>query len=233
MPHRHRPTLAFALIAAAVFATGCSNVSQLRLDDDRSPVGSVRATHRFGGGPGGAGLELDVQAVRGKGTQALDAFDGVTLDRRSIAGPRTLDHEVRAQHLQLAYNHRLFVGAPVEFEWFAGAALHRIDWTTTATPADPTLKLRNTWWGPAGGVTGRFNLSPLLALELRYAAAAEYTNLNGSRNSTELALALTPSPAVALRFGLADTRSFLDSGDGNSDLVLRVRGPFLGLALQF
>lgn len=233
MPSFHRLCPALATAALALALGGCSNVSQLRLDDNSAPVASLRATHRLGGGPGGAGLELDVQAVRGKGTQALGATETVVLDPGSISGPRTLNHDVRTQHLQLAYNHRLFAGSPVEFEWFAGAALHRIDWTTTANPGDPTLQRRNTWWGPAGGVAGRFNLSPMLALELRYGAAVEYTNLNGVRNSTELALALTPSPAVALRVGVADTRSALDPGNGDSDLVLRVRGPFLGLALQF
>ncbi len=229
----HRAGLAVASLAALALLTACGNASQLKLDDNSAPVGSLRATHRFAGGPGGGGLELDVQAVRARGRQALDAFDLVTLGGRSISGPGTLTHEVRVQHAQLAYNHRLFAGAPVEFEWFAGAALHRLDWRSTGAPSDPVLQRRQSWWGPAGGVAGRFNLGPITALELRYGAALEYGELAGSRNSTELALALRPTPAVALRLGLAETRSQFEAIDGNSDLVLRARGPFLGLALSF
>lgn len=221
------------VVVLATLAAGCSNVSQLRVDDNSAPVASLRATHRFGGGPGGGGLELDVQSVKAEGRQALESFNVATLDRQSLTGPLILRHEARVQNVQLAYNHRLFAGAPAEFEWFAGAALHRIDWRTVAGPADAQLRLRNTWWGPAGGVAGRFRLGPMAALELRYAAAIEYSDLNGSRNSTELALAFTPTPAVALRMGLADTRSRLEQSNGDSDLILRARGPFAGLALSF
>jgi hypothetical protein len=232
-PRLRRPLKTALPLLLAAWMAGCSNASRLQLADNSAPIASLRAVHRIGGGPGGAGLELDVQAVRAKGRQALDAFDLVQLGGRSISGPGTLSHDVRVQHLQLAYNHRLFAGAPVEFEWFAGGALHRLDWRSSGTPADPVLERRRSWWGPAGGVAGRFNLGPITALELRYAAALEYGELLGSRNSTELALALRPVPGVALRLGLAETRSQFDAIDGDSDLVLRARGPFLGLALSF
>lgn len=228
-----RARVALALVAVAALTSGCGYVSQLRVDDTGTPVASLRATHRFSGGPGGGGIELDLQSARAEGRQGLDSLDTATLGGRSVSGPAVLSHQVKLQHLQLSYNHRLFAGAPVELEWFAGAALHRLDWRSTATPGALALDSRAQWWGPAGGAAGRLRLGAQLALELRYAGALEYAKLGGSRASLELALAYQPVPGLALRAGMADTRSQLQALDGDSDLVLRARGPFLGLALGF
>jgi hypothetical protein len=126
------------------------------------------------------------------------------------------------------------VGAPVEFEWFAGVALHRLRWQTSGGSAPPGgITVSRTWYGPAGGVGARFVLGPKAALELRFSAAAEFDNLDGSRSSAEAAFAFSPVPDVQLRVGLADSRSSHEPVSSSSDLRLRTRGPFLGLAFAF
>ncbi len=221
-------------LASALLAAGCGSPKELRVDDGSAPIGSLRAVYRFGGGPGGGGLEVDFQGVRGESNQALNSFESATLDGQTLQGPAQLNHRAEAVHAQLAYNHRLFVGSPVELEWFAGVALHRLRWTTTGGTAPPGgLQFARTWYGPAGGVGTRFALGPKAALELRYSAAVEYDNIDGSRSSAELAFAYSPVPEVQLRVGFADSRSSYEPVSVNSDLRLRTRGPFLGLNLQF
>lgn len=227
------PKVAGAL-SMALLAAGCGNVTQLRVDDGSAPIGSLRAVHRFSGGPGGGGLEFDFQGVRGESNQGLDTFESATLGGQTLQGPAQLHHRAEAVHAQLSYNHRLFVGSPVEFEWFAGVALHRLRWTTTGGTAPPGgLNFARTWYGPAGGVGTRFVLGPKAALELRFSAAVEFDNVDGSRSSAEAAFAFSPVPDLQLRVGIADSRSSYEPVSLSSDLRLRTRGPFLGLAFAF
>ena len=220
----------------ALLLAGCSNPRTLRVDDDASLAGTVRALHRFGGvGQGGGGVEVEAHAVRGKATQVLDNFDTVTLGGRSIPGPGVVSNRARAQHLQLVYNHLLFQGRPVELEWFAGATVAQLRWDTTSTnPAHPALSYRRSWYGPAGGIAARVRLVPGLALEARYAGAIEYRRILGAaRESAEVVLAWNPVPALQLRAGMGETRVNVDDELDASDLSLRVRGPFAGLTLSF
>jgi hypothetical protein len=218
---------------AVVLLAGCSSFTQLNLNDDSTPQVSARAVHRFGTGPGGGGIEVEVASVRATGHQQLDNFQLATLGNQSISGPASLTHTARVQHAQLVYNHLLFAGRPVELEWFAGAAWVHMSWTTaSAAPGDPRLTQRSDWKGPAGGVLGRARLGPSLALELRYSAAADLSNWSSSRNSTELALAFRPAPALVLRLGLGETRTYARPDAAESELTVRTRGPFLSLGLE-
>ena len=224
-----------ALLAAAALTAGCGNVTQLHVDDRSSPIVSARAVHRFGGGPGGAGLELEVSSVRARGEQRLSAFESVSVGTQSVTGPALLVHNARVQHAQLVYNHRLFAGRPAELEWFVGAAWVQATWESVSfNTADPRLSNRTNWYGPAGGVLGRLRLAPLLALELRYSAAIDLsTRRDGaSRNSTEAAFAFRAAPALLLRAGLGESRSWVQP-DSSSELAVRVRGPFVSLGLDF
>jgi hypothetical protein len=217
--------------------TGCGAPNVLRIDDKSSPVVSARGVVRLGAGPGGPGIEVDYARFRGEGRQDLDSFDLVTLNGQSIRGPVRIDNRATAHHLQLAYNHRLFAGSPAELEWFAGASVAQLDWRATSTnPADPALRRRHSWYGAGGGVTGRLNLSSALAFEMRVSAAGDIDGGafdGGSRRNIELALAFRPAPGVALRLGLAEGRSSFEDGSAGSDMTLRVRGPFVGLALGY
>jgi hypothetical protein len=78
-------------------------------------------------------------------------------------------------------------------------------------------------------------MGPLLALEARVSGA---TNLlddadTGTRRTFELALAFRPAPALVLRGGLSEERSFMRPESTASELSLRARGPFLNLGLEF
>lgn len=230
---RGRPLAGIFTIAA--LAAGCSSPTRLHVDDGSTPVGSFRAVHRFGGASsGGGGLEIDVQSVRGQASQALASTESAQLGDQALQGPAQLLHTAEAQHVQLAYNRRLFVDSPVELEWFAGVAAHQLRWHTTGggAPADGA-RFKNSWYGPAGGVMARFKLGSAAAVELRYAAAVELSSLDGSRTSVELAFAFSPVQQMQLRLGFADARSSHDADSATSDLRLRARGPFAGLAFAF
>ena len=231
-----RPSNALALLATGALLAGCGSVTQLHVDDHSTQIVSARAVHRFGPGPGGGGLELEVSSLRGRGGQTLNAFETATLGSQSISGPARLQHTARVQHAQLVYNQLLFAGRPVELEWFAGAAWVQTAWqSTSANAADPRLTNKADWVGPAGGALGRLRLAPWLALELRYSAAIDASRGGGntSRNATELALAFKPAPALSLRAGLGESRSWLHPELASTELSVRVRGPFLNLGLEF
>jgi hypothetical protein len=232
---RCRLLCAAALVTSAIVA-GCGNITQLHVDDNSSTIVSARAVHRFGAGPGGGGLELELSSVRARGDQQLNAFETATVGSQSVSGPVLLRHTARVQHAQLVYNHLLFAGRPIELEWFAGAAWVQTSWTSlSANPADPRLFQQSSWYGPTGGVLGRLRLAPNVALELRYAAAADVRSSQdaGSRNATELALAFKPAPSLVLRAGLGESRTSLRPELLSTELSVRARGPFLNLGLDF
>ncbi len=223
---------AMALMAAA-FTSGCGVFPQpVALNDSAVTTGSLRVLHRFGGGPGG--LEADYQGLRAKGTQALATFSDITFDGNTITGPALLDHQVSQHHGHLVYNRRLFAGHPVQMEWFAGAAAHRLSWSTASrTPGAPGLQTTRSWVGATGGVTGVLAVSPALELQLRYSGAVSVDSMTATRNAAELVLAWAPVPALQLRLGYGQNQSNHELVDGNSDLRLRSRGPFAGLQIGF
>lgn len=222
-----------AALLLALLTAGCGLFPQpVSLNDSDTATGSLRVLHRFGGGPGG--LEADYQGLRARGTQALAAFSDVTFDGNTLTGPALLDHKVSLHHAHLVYNRRLFGGSPVQFEWFAGAAAHRLSWSTASNAAGtPGLQTTRNWVGATGGVTGVLAFHPALELQLRYSGAVSVESMTATRNAAELVLAWTPVPPLQLRLGYGQNQSNYELVDGNSDLRLRTRGPFLGLQLGF
>jgi hypothetical protein len=233
--HALRAGAALAVAAVGGIAA-CGTPTQLHVQDNGQVIGSVRAVHRFGEGPGGPGIELEASRARARGSQALAATETATLDRRSVTGPTTLHHDARVDHAQIVYNHLMFAGRPVEMEWFAGAAWVQTRWDAESTTAtDARLASRTRWYGPAGGVLGRVRLGPLLALEGRYTGAARSGGAadSGSRYEAELALALRPAPGLVLRGGFAESRSWVRANFDESEQSVRARGPYLNLGLEF
>ncbi len=221
-------------VMVAALVAGCSVSSQLHLNDPSTTLASARALHRFGGGPGGGGIEVEASSVRAQGNQTLNATQLVTLNNVSISGPGDLQHQSRVQHAQIVYNHLHFAGRPFELEWFAGAAWVRTSWETVNVPnSNLRLAHQSRWSGPTAGAQGRMRLSEQWSLELRHSAALNLEGSDtGSRNSTTLALAFKPVPAVALRLGLGEVRTFYRPEFNASELSLRARGPFLNLGLE-
>jgi hypothetical protein len=233
-PQHRSPRIALLACAAALLTSGCGSVNELRVDDNSAPIASLRLQHRLGEGNGR--IELEYGRVRASSTQQLPAFRTVRLANNRIEGPASVRNTAQVQHGQVVYNHLLFKDRPVEMEWFAGVAAVNLRWTARSdNPADPLLQRGETWYGVAGGVLGRLNLGSGLALEGRYSAAAQPRVVGDGRTSVELALAFSPSPALQLRAGVADTR--LDREDTARDLdsrlSLRARGPFLGSVVAF
>jgi hypothetical protein len=234
-PATRRAAVAVGAVAAGLFG-GCGAPTQLHVQDSAELIGSVRAVHRFGEGPGGGGIEIAASRARAQGEQRLQAFETATLNGRSITGPVTLRHDARVERAQIVYNHLLFAGRPVELEWFAGGAAVATRWNTASpVPTDPQLTSRTTWYGPAGGALGRLRLAPMLSLELRYEGAIKVTGAidSASHYQVETALALRPLPGLALRIGFAESRGWVQPSFSESELSVRSRGPLLNLGFEF
>lgn len=226
-----------AVLSVALLSTACGNITQLYADDASSPLVTARAVHRFGGGPGGGGIELEASAVRARGEDVLGDFSSASLGGSTVFGPTQLKHTARVQQGQLFYNHLLFAGRPVEMEWFVGGAWVQTSWTSlSARPADPRLSARSHWYGPAGGALARLRVGPGLALEARASGAVDVSGRRdgGTSNSAELVLAFKPAPAVSLRAGYGLHESSVRPAESlSTELSVRARGLFLGLGLEF
>lgn len=225
-----------ALICLICLLAGCGNITQLHVADNSTAIVSARAVHRFGGGPGGGGLELEVSAVKARGEQQLATLEVASVGNQSISGPALLKHRARVQTIQLVYNHLLFAGRPAELEWFVGATWVKTNWESiSANPADPRLARNSSWSGAAGGALGRLRLADALALELRYSGALAVRSADdaGERSSTELALAFRPAPGLRLRAGVAEIRAVTRPELLSTELSVRARGPFFNLGLDF
>lgn len=228
--HRLR-TLGLMLSLLVALLSGCGIADELRVNDRSSdPIVSARVVHRIAGG--NSGIELDYVRARAQGNQGIGDFDSVTLGGVRVPGPTTLRHTVTAQHGQLAYNHLLFKGRAMEMEWFAGVGVVDLDWVST-TPAQARVSRRHQWYGPAGGVMGRVNLGPYVALEARFSGSVRTQGASGSRTNAEAALALKPVPGVQLRLGMAQVESNFGYDGADSRLTMATRGPFAGLLLSF
>jgi hypothetical protein len=231
------PHLAMRLLAALslpLLVSGCGVSSQLHLSDPSSTNVSARALHRFGGGPGGSGIEVEASSLRAQGEQTLNAAQLATLNNVTISGPGGLQHKSRVEHAQLTYNHLHFAGRPMELEWFVGAAWVHTTWETVNTPSSALrLSQQSRWTGPTAGAQGRLRLGEQLSLELRHSGAINLSGPDsGSRNSTSLSLAFKPVPVLALRLGFGEVRTFYRPEFNSSELSLRARGPFLNLGLE-
>ena len=225
-----------AVLATALMAAACGNITQLVADDASSPLVTARAVHRFGGGPGGGGIELEVSAARARGEDTLGEFSTASLGGATVTGPTQLKHTARVQQGQLFYNHLLFAGQPVELEWFVGGSWVQTSWESlSARPADPRLSSRTSWYGPAGGALARLRLAPGLALELRASGTVDVSGRRdgGAANSAELALAFRPLPPLSLRAGYGLHESSARPELASTELSVRARGLFLGLGFDF
>jgi hypothetical protein len=225
-----------AVLATAALAAACSSGTALRAGDASSPLVSMRMQHRFGGAPGGGGVELNLTDARASGEQQLGDFNSATLGDNTVNGPAQLKHTARVQQVQLLYNHLLFAGRLVEMEWFVGGTWVQTHWESiSANPAHPRLSERESWYGPAGGVLGRLRLSPQLALEAR--TSSTVVALGGSDGggaaSVEVALAFKPVPQLALRAGIGRYESSFRSEPLTTHFSADARGLFIGLGLEF
>lgn len=220
--------------AAAVLAllSACGG-TPLHFNDNGAPSYSVRGVVRpFGAG----GFELEASSVRGHGPQSLGSNESTQLNGQTFNGPAQMAHSGRATHLHVAYNYLLFADRPFQMEWFAGAALSQLSWTTqTGRASLPLYERRQSRSGAFGGVAGRWQLNGLLSAEGRvWAVGRDLAQARDYQNGAELALAVTPAPGLRLRLGLAqsETGTSLIEGDGPR-LTMRTRGPLLGLTVAF
>ena len=216
-------------LAGALLLTGCALPPLTVVDRDASQA-LARAAWRPGGAAGGGGVELELAQVKARQVQQLTPGDTVRVADTSLDHPLLLN-EAQARSAQLVYHHRLFAGRTVEMAWFAGAASGDLRWTSTEQGGGQRqARSHQSWTGPTGGVSGRWNLTPSLFGEARF-AGTYIPGEAGLRSQTELALGWQFTPALQLRAGVASSALELTPGGGNTELVLRARGPFVTLVL--
>lgn len=233
-----RQALVTALLGTAILLlSGCGVASQqLHVSDSSHVVASARVVKRFGTGPGGPGIELEVSRVKAEGSQFITATSNVDVGKVNLTGPATLQHSAQLDGGRLVYNHLLFAGRSVELEWFAGGAWGRLRWdSTSSVTTDPALRARASWYGPTGGALARLHAGPGLSLEGRYAGMVALSGAVGTHSGSlvEAALAFRPQGGLVLRGGYAESRSATRTEVGYSELSIRARGPFLNLGLEF
>ena len=235
----HRlPGLRLGMCLFIAWTLGGCSYAPLNIKDSSAPSAQARALVRFGNAQRG-GLELEVGQVRGSDVQQLESGVSTRVGNQTLVGPVTLDHEARLRHYHVVYNHLLFAGRPVEMEWFAGAEAFRLDWVSRPTaPAQPELRERRSLWGPTAGLVGRWNITPLVALEARGGGMATLVGNpsdRGRRGFGELAAVLRPTPGLRLRAGYAESnaRSWINDLYVDDSMSFKTRGPFLGLAYEW
>lgn len=230
-----RCTLARLQLVAVPLAllAGCAGTS-LGIRDNSAPTYSARVDFRFAPG-GGAGLELDAHGVRGEGRQQLSASETATLGGRTVNGPALLTHDARVDAGHVAYHHIHFREQPVQLEWFAGIGAARVRWRSVADVAGQSeLAKTESWNGPMAGVGLRWRINPWVGLDARTWTMTELSFFDdNTRSGTEVALAFTPTPPLRLRLGWAGSTTRMQNSSIDSNVSLRTRGPFAGVALAF
>lgn len=230
---RLRRARAVAAVAGAALLGGCGWSTRAYVKD-QNPLAAGRATWRLGEA---AGLEVAVARARGTGTQQLGEFESISLGGERVDGPVSVAHRATHEHAHLAYRHRIPFGSRFEFEWLAGATAARSRWQTTSERVtDPVLQGRVSWRGAVGGVVGRVKLDEQFSLELRGvgAAGARSSFGDGDYSFNELVFAWRPaSRGLVLRGGIAELSSLTRGRDNDSEQLLRVRGPYLNVGLEF
>lgn len=230
---RWRRAASLLALAGALLLSGCGWSTRVFVRD-QAPLAATRATWQLGEA---AGIEVGLARARGTGTQQLESAATVELGSQRIDGPALLSHRATHAHAHLAYRHRIPFGSRFEFEWLAGATAARTRWQTTSERAtDPVLQSRVSWRGALGGVAGRLKMDEQFSLELRGVGAigARSSFGEGDYTFSELVVAWRPAArGLVVRGGIADLSTLTRGRDNDSEQLLRVRGPYVNLGLEF
>lgn len=232
----------FALVAIAAALVGCASEPQrLTLKDPSTNDAAFHvalrpaAWARAGGGPA-RGFEAGYQQYRAEGPQTLPANQSLIVGAQTITGPDTLLQKAKVVAWHFGYTDRLYFGPAFEFDFSGGGMKLDVDYElrpqSGVLGTQPFARSRTL---PYGSVTPRWRFGPLFAVEARIAAAGATDR--AEHNRQDVALVLSPVPALSLRLGYAWQRTTIQSWSDplfdNVDLRIRAHGPAASLRVQF
>lgn len=239
--------LAFAGLAGC--ATQDPPPNPVRVDDGHATIRTARIVWRAESPEperSRGGVEIDYASHRGRDSQFVPSGQNIELGGITAYGPQTAEHELETQYLHVAYSHliptKLGISASdrIEVEVLIGLAQVRLDVRSqVVTPTTSELSADVRASGIVLGIAPRWRIGKYLAVEARQTWMSNFPlsfiDL-AMRESAEVALAVRPVPHVALRAGYSQVKvSDTDTWPGHVDsrVETRLRGPFVGLELDF
>jgi len=232
---RHAAWLALCLCTAGIVG-GCQGTTKavpIDISDDEASALDARSIWRFGSRQD-HGVEVDFAQQRGSSSSSLGAGSRVMVGSQVINGPQTLHNEATVRSFHVAYNYLIAPSSPVEAEAFAGVG--RMELKLLAQGSAPGAQISSTLGGGIGviGIGPRWKLREQLALEGRLtwmgrvSSGPEY-----EKQSIDLALAYRPVKQMTLRAGYFWLKATVEHDSNDSDVSVWLRGPFLGVTLNF
>ena len=232
---RHLARFASCLCVAAT-AGGCvftNKAAPLEVRDDGQTAASLRAVLRIDQ-QRRHGIEFDLAQQRGTDTSALGAGERLQLGDAVINGPESLRNEATVRSFHVAYNYLIPSSGPLEAEVFGG--IGQMDLKLRVQGSAPGAQINRTLGGGVlvGGIGPRLKMSPQFALEGRLSVAAGAgTDRDYEKNSVDVALAWRPVSQLTLRAGYVWVKASVEHDFADSNVTARLRGPYLGLSLDF
>jgi hypothetical protein len=232
---RHAAWLALCLCTAGIVG-GCtiSNKSApLEVRDDGRTAVSARSVWRIHPRRG-HGVEIDYAQHRGSSTSFLGAGNNVMLDSAVINGPETLRNEATVRSYHVAYNYLIAPSAPIEAEAYVG--LSRMDLKLRVQGNAPVAQISSNLGGSGVviGIGPRWKLHEQMALEGRLTHMSGWSgDAHSQKDSIDVALAYRPVKQLTLRAGYSWLKAVVEHDTADSDVSARLRGPFLGMTLNF
>ncbi len=230
-------SLAWLLLLCVLGLTGGCHVTNKAVPIDISDNGAsafdARSIWRFGPRQD-HGVEVDYAQHRGSSTSLLGTGSRVMLGSAVIDGPETLHNEATVRSLHVAYNYLIAPSNPVEAEAFAGVG--RMEFKLLAQGSAPGARISRTLGGGIGviGIGPRWKLREQLALEGRLTLMGRASNgPDYEKQSIDLALAYRPVKQMTLRAGYSWLKATVEHETDDSDVSIKLRGPFLGVTLNF
>lgn len=238
-----RRVAARLLAAMCTALAGCTShpPKPIEVNDSHASVVSARVVWRPGEPEPGRvrhGISIDYVRHRGSGTQSISGGEQIRFPDATVLGPQTFQHEVEVRYAHVAYNALIptnWFGSANhrgELEWLLGFGGTRLTLTSQGSaPAAPPVNSRLRFGGPVFGINPRWWLSEHFAAEAQFSFM---TDLFDDRTTIEVAVAWRPVKHLSLRAGYtATSTNFGLSNDYMSNVDTTLRGPFLGLALDF
>lgn len=236
--------LAASLLAAMCTAlAGCTSdpPKAVEVNDTDASIVSARVAWRPAASKSGRvrhGFEIDYASHRGSGSQTINSGERIELDGATVFGPQILQHEVRTRYVHVAYSGILSATwdasakRRLEIEWLGGFGNTNLALKSQGSaPATQAIDLKREFSGVVAGVSPRWWFNEHFAAEARL---SYMFNIEDDRTAVEVALAWRLLEHLLLRAGYSRTSTNLGQpGDYTSNVDTTLRGPFLGLALDF
>jgi hypothetical protein len=235
-----RSALRAASVTACMSAAGllgaCANINEaapLEVRDDGATAVSLRSVLRIDPRRG-HGVEFDFAQQRGRDTGSLGAGERLQFGSAAIDGPESLHSEATVRSFHVAYNYLIPASGPLDAEVFAG--IGRMDLKLHVQGSVPGALIERTLGGSVlvAGIGPRLRLSEQFALEGRLSVATAFgTFRSHEKDSVDVALAYRPASRISVRAGYAWVKATVDRNGADSNVSVRLRGPYFGLSLNF